>query len=307
MKHLSRLDMNLFQIFDAIYDKGGVSAAARHLNLTQPAISHTLARLREMFGDPLFVRQGNRLVPTTAARRVAGPIRDALRELVAAVESTTGFDPDTTTREFRIGMRLAGENSRFPDIAARVLSEAPGATLTSAAFRRRDLQKALANGDLDFAIDVALPMEERLCRQPLGAEPLLVAARTGHPGIGAAMDLDCYMALNHVVATARPHGPGLEDIALERFGLRRRVAIRCQHAMTAWQIVANSDLVCTLPDAQAHMLQSIWPIKLFALPVPIEESGSFLYWHAAAQSDVGLSWLRHIIAAVMACPGHESS
>lgn len=307
MKHLSRLDLNLFQIFDTIYDKGGVSAAARHLDLTQSAISHALARLRDMFGDPLFVRQGNRLVPTTAARAVAGPIRDALRELVAAMESTAAFDPATTTREFRIGMRLAGENSRFPHLAARVLATAPGAMLTSAAFGRRDLLKALANGDLDCAIDVPLPAEERLCRQPLGAEPLVVVAWPGHPGVKVGMDLDRYIALHHVVATARPHGPGLEDVALERLGLRRRVAIRCQHAMTAWQIVANSDLICTIPDTQAHMLQSIWPIQLFALPVPVEESGSFLYWHAAAQSDPGLAWLRQLIAAAMADRGHKSS
>ena len=108
MRHLARFDLNLLRIFDAIFAKGGVSAAARHLNLSQPAISHALARLRAQFDDPLFVRQGNRLVPTSAARAIAGPVREALRGLDVALDAATAFDPAQTTREFRIGVRLSG-------------------------------------------------------------------------------------------------------------------------------------------------------------------------------------------------------
>ncbi len=154
MKRLPRLDLNLLQIFDAIYTKGGVSAAASHLNLSQPAISHALAKLRAMLDDPLFIRQGNRLVPTGTARAVAEPIHTALRELVAALDGAGSFDPAQSTREFRIGIRLAGEMSRFPALASRVLADAPHVRLISTAFRRRDLVAALANGDLDVAIDV---------------------------------------------------------------------------------------------------------------------------------------------------------
>ena len=87
MRRLARFDLNLLQIFDAIHSKGGVSAAARHLNLSQPAISHALAKLRDAFDDPLFVRQGNKLVPTPAARAIAGPVREALRGLDAALDA----------------------------------------------------------------------------------------------------------------------------------------------------------------------------------------------------------------------------
>lgn len=87
MRHLTRYDLNLLRIFDAIFVKGGVSAAARHLHLSQPAISHALAKLRTQFEDPLFVRQGNRLVPTSAARAIAEPVREALRGLDAALDA----------------------------------------------------------------------------------------------------------------------------------------------------------------------------------------------------------------------------
>lgn len=302
MRRLARFDLNLLQVFDAIHAKGGVSAAARHLNLSQPAISHALARLRDAFDDPLFVRQGNKLVPTPAARAIAGPVREALRGLDAALDAAASFDPAQSTREFRIGVRLSGEMPRFSSLVGRVRREAPHVALASVTFRRRDLVMALANGDIDLALDVALPTDERLCRHYLGTEPLVVVARKGHPRVDGAIDLETYLALDHVVATARPHGPGIEDMALERMGLGRRVAVRCQHAITAWQIIAKSDMLYALPRSHAELLDAVWPMQLLDLPLPVDRGGTYLYWHQAAQADPALEWLRTIIIDDMARP-----
>ena len=296
MRRLARFDLNLLQVFDAIHAKGGVSAAARHLNLSQPAISHALAKLRDAFGDPLFVRQGNRLAPTSAARAMAGPVRAALRGLNAALDDATAFDPAETAREFRIGVRLSGEMPRFSALALRVRSEAPRAWWGGVTVRSRDLGVARPNGDLGLALDVALPADDRLCRHYLGTEPPVVVARKGHPRIDGAIDLDTYLALDHIVATARPHGPGMEDMALDRLGLARRVAVRCQHAITAWQIVAASDMLFSLPRSHAEVLDAMWPMQLVDMPLPVEQGGSYLYWHQAADADPGLRWLRSIIA-----------
>lgn len=205
------------------------------------------------------------------------------------------FDPAQSDREFRIGVRLSGEMPRFSSLVSRVHSEAPLISLASVTFRRRDLPGALANGDIDLALDVALPPDARLCRQYLGTDQLAVMARQGHPHVAGAIDLDTYLGLNHVVATPRPHGPGIEDIALERLGLRRRVTVRCQHPITAWQIVASSDLLCTLPRFHAEALNDMWPMQLVDVPFVFEPSESYLYWHQVAQSDPGISWLRSII------------
>lgn len=302
MRRLARFYLNLLQIFDAIHSKGGVSAAARHLNLSQPAISHALAKLRDAFDDPLFVRQGNKLVPTPAARAIAGPVREALRGLDAALDAAASFDPVQSTREFRIGVRLSGEMPRFSSLVGRVRHDAPHVALASVTFRRRDLVTALANGDLDLALDVALPSDARLCRHFLGTEPLVVVARKGHPRVDGAIDLDTYLALDHVVATARPHGPGIEDMALERMGLGRRAAVRCQHAITAWQIIAESDMLFSLPRSHAEVLNAVWPMQLLDLPLPVDRGGTYLYWHQAAQADPALEWLRRIIIDEMSKP-----
>lgn len=295
MRHPARFDLNLLRVFDTIFAKGGVSAAARHLNLSQPAISHALTRLRARFDDPLFLRQGNRLVPTATARAMAGPVRDALRQLDTALDTAAHFDPLTATREFRIGVRLAGEMPRFSSLVSRVRREAPHVALASVSFRRRDLLTALANGDLDLVLDVASPPDDRLCRHYLGTEPPVVAMREGHPNASGALDLDTYLALDHVVATVRPYGPGIEDLALERLGLSRRVAVRCQNAMTAWQIIASSDMIFSLPRSQAEILHAVWPMRLVELPLAVEQGGTYLYWHQAGQADPALSWLRAII------------
>lgn len=302
MRHLTRYDLNLLRIFDAIFVKGGVSAAARHLHLSQPAISHALAKLRTQFEDPLFVRQGNRLVPTSAARAIAEPVREALLGLDAALDAATAFDPAQTTREFRIGVRLSGEMPRFSSLVARVRAEAPHVALASVTFRRRDLVMMLGNGDLDLALDVALPGDDRMGRHYLGTEPIVVVARKRHPRVDGAIDLDTYLALDHIVATARPYGPGIEDMALERMGLARRVAVRCQHAITAWQIVAASDMLFALPKSHAAVLDAMWPMQLLDLPLPVEPGGSYLYWHQAAEADPGLGWLRGIIVEELGKP-----
>lgn len=307
MTRLARFDLNLLQVFDAIYTKGGVSHAARHLHLSQPAISHALAKLRDTVGDPLFVRQGGGLVPTPAAHAMAGPVRDALRGLDAALYSARAFDPAESRREFRIGFRMTGETPRFSALAERIRRQAPHVTLASVTFRRRDLVMALANGDLDAAIDVALPDDDRLHRTYLTADTQTVVARPGHPSIDGAIDLDTYLALDHVVATVRPHGPGLEDIALDRMGLRRRVAVRCQHALTAWQIVAASDMLFTLSRYHADLFAAIWPMQLLDLPLAVEPGRSYLYWHRAADADPGLAWLRDVIVDTLARPEHSLS
>lgn len=296
MRSTIRPDLGLLQIFDAIYWKGGVGAAARHLNLSQPAISHALAKLRHQLGDDLFVRQGNALVPTAKARLLADPVRRALSELSGAVDNAASFDPARSHREFRIGIRLSGEMARFPRIVSRLRREAPNAGLVSMTFRRRDAVRALASGDLDLLFDVSSDKwSAQLCSALASSEPLAVATREDHPLVRPPLDLETYLSLEHVVATSRARGPGLEDLALAQRGLVRKVAVRCQHFMTAWQIVATSDLALTLPASQAGMLNAVWPLRLHPLPVPIEARDSYLYWHRGSQNEPGIAWLRQLI------------
>ena len=115
-----RIDLNLFRVLDAIHVHGGISAAARALHLTQPAVTHSLNRLREHFGDPLFVRQGNRVVPTERTRRMIGEVQLHLKGLQATTQRQAAFSPQTLELSFTVGFRDVLESIAFPSLLRRL-------------------------------------------------------------------------------------------------------------------------------------------------------------------------------------------
>lgn len=272
-----------------------MSRAARHLNLSQPAVSHSLARLRDAFGNPLFVREGNGLVPTRMAREIVGPIREALRNFGFALTSAMSFDPASSNRRFRIGMRLSGEVPSFASLVSRVRGEAPNASINSAHFAREELGELLANGDLDLAFDIRHPQRAGLKQHLLREDKLMVVARKGHPEVDGKISLETYLRLDHVFASPRSAGLGHEDAQLARLGHQRRIAVRCQNAMSAWQIVSQSDMLLTLPRRYAEALLPMQENQLVELPLSTAPTALYMYWHEAAEADPGLAWLREII------------
>ena len=213
--HLSRIDLNLFTVFDAIYREGGITPASKRLHLSQPAVSHALARLRELLGDPLFERQGNEMIPTPRARALAETIGRSLGGLEQMLHRLGHFDPAESQRNFTVALRESSESLFVPPLLARIAREAPHAGLATVRIERRDLEDDLHNGELDAAIDVALPLSADVRTERVRAEPLVVMARGDHPTIRDKLDLESYLAAEHVLVTGRRRGGGYEDIALD--------------------------------------------------------------------------------------------
>lgn len=272
-----------------------MTAAARHLHLSQSAISHALGRLRLAFDDELFVRAGNAIVPTALARSIIDPVRDALQGVEQALAAAARFDPATATRSFRIGLRQANEARVFAGMVAEVVRAAPGVTLASVNFRRSEVADALARGELDLAIDVASDATVGLHATALQTDTMVVAARRGHPRIAGGIDLATYLAADHVQASPRSSGPGLEDEGLAALGETRRVAIRCQNIWSAWQIVAQTDLILTLLGTHAATLLPVADNQILPLPFAIAPRPLQLLWHPAAARDPGNMWLRGLV------------
>ena len=230
--HVSRFDLNLFVVFDAIYTEGSLTRAARVLNLTQPAVSHALGRLRDRLEDPLFVRQGARMVPTSRARAMVTPVRHALGGLQRCLSDEGGFDVADAERTFVVGLRDGLEGCLLPPLTAGILEEAPGVRLQSMTVARRQLATELASGRLDLAADVLLPLPDAIEHRPVMSGPLVVIMRPGHP-LAGKLDLPAYLAAQHVLVSSRREGPGMEDFGLSRLGYRRNIRLRCQHHMAA--------------------------------------------------------------------------
>ena len=294
--HLSSVDLNLFVVFDTIYAEGGITRASRRLNLSQPAVSHALGRLREMFDDPLFTRHGHAMMPTPLARRMIEPIRQSLQGLEVTLSKVDRFDPGSATKRFVIGMRDALESAVLADLMANIAKAAPRVDISVVRTERRDIERELSAGTLDVALDVMLPLPEEIRRQHLGVEWLTIVARRLHPKIRGRPTLDTYLAQEHIAVSSRRRGLSAEDFELGRHNLRRRVRLRCQNYFAACRVVSETDLILTMPQRYAHVLNAHFRNQILPFPLKVPAFDSYLYWHANAEADPANAWLRQQIA-----------
>ena len=290
--HLSKVDLNLFVVFDTIYAEGGITRASRRLNLSQPAISHALGRLRQMFDDPLFTRHGHAMMPTPLARRLIEPIRQALQGLEVTLSKVDRFDPGNAVKRFTVGMRDMLESVVLPALMRTIATTAPRVDISVVRAERRELERELSAGTLDAAIDVLLPLPEEIRRQRLGVEWLTVVARSRHPKVRTKLDLDTYMAQDHILVSSRRRGLSAEDFELSRHNLRRRVRLRCQNYLAACCVVSETDLVLTMPRRYASILNAQFNNRLLPFPLEAPAFDTYVYWHANSGGDPANEWLR---------------
>jgi DNA-binding transcriptional LysR family regulator len=303
--HISKVDLNLFIVFEAIYAEGSITRASLKMNLTQPAISHALNRLRQLFDDPLFERQGHVMVPTPLARSIIDPVRQSLRGFEVTLNGTERFDAATSARSFSLALRDVLEASVLPPLMARMARDAPTVGLNTLQVGRRELESELAAGTLDAAIDILLPLSNDIRRSLLAADQTVVLVRRDHPLVrdGQGLDLDGYLALEHIQTSSRRRGPGLEDFELSRLGLQRRVRLRCQHYFAACRVVSQTDLALTMPERLARVVNQQFGNQILPFPLQMPSLDIYLYWHANIDTDPAGQWLREQIIEAMRAAG----
>lgn len=291
-----RLDLNLFRVLDAIYRHGGISGAAHALHLTQPAISHSLGRLRDVFHDPLFTRQGNRMIPTERARNIIGDVHSSLEGLFASV-TPSEFVPETLDMEFRIALRDALESTALPVLVQHLQSCAPNVRISCRPITRENFEREFASGNLDLAIDRRIAAGAQVSRLHLADDAVAVVVGAncylGKQSLTAAE----YMSANHIVVT-HLEGRDPTDSMLADTGLSRRVGLRCLHYFSACRIVATTDMMLTMPRAYAQELAQVLPIRVMDLPVAVPPIQVFMYWPASHDADLAHSWMREQVQAL---------
>jgi DNA-binding transcriptional LysR family regulator len=297
---ISRIDLNLLVVLDAIYTENGITRAADKLHLTQPAISHSLGRLRDLFKDELFVREGRAMVPTPLARNLIEPVRRALRGLEVTLNELEHFDPATTQRRFVIAVRDVFESTLLPPLLKRVSQVAPSVDIAAVQLERREFESELAAGTLDAALDVLLPFSDQVRRRRISLDRLVVVARKGHPAVRRGLTLATYLRQDHVLVSSRRSGPGLEDVELSRQGLSRRIRLRCQHYFAACRVVAQTDLVLTMPENYARIANRQFGSQILPLPLDMPPLDAYLYWHASVDNEPANRWLREQVVASFA-------
>lgn len=290
-----KIDLNLFTVFDAIYREGNITAAAKVLNLSQPAVSHALARLRDNFSDPLFIRQGNKMQPTAVAKNVIGDVQEALHQLQVTLAQSKQFDAKRSKKHCAISLHSSLEALYIPLLMERLTKQAPKMTLACTRVKRAELENKLASGDLDLALDVLLPVSDAIKHVRMTQDELVVVSQKKSRPEKKPLNLESYLAHNHVLVSSRFSGQGIEDFELGRLGLQRKVALRCQHFFSACRIVANNNMLLTLPKTAAIMFSKVLPLDVHTLPVVLPNIDIHLYWHEYVDKEPANQWLRNKI------------
>ncbi len=298
--NLASIDLNLFVVFEVVYAEGNLTRASEILHVTQPAVSNALARLRQTFDDPLFVRSGRGMVPTPAAQNLIGPVREALRRLQGGLEAQTRFEPGSSERVFHLAMGDVTSSLLMPALVRRLGEAAPGVRLQCHQVARREVEAELAAGTLDLAVDIPQLGRGRLCETPLVYEQRYVCVlRRGHPLGRRALDLERYLALPQVMVSGRRRGRSYVDMALGRLGHQANTVLRLPHYQPAFHVVLGSDLALSAPRS----LAAWYDVDVRELPFEVPPLSSRLYWHRNADRDPANLWLREQIVAVWARRG----
>jgi DNA-binding transcriptional LysR family regulator len=289
--HLHQLDLNLFTVFEAIHSEGSVTRAGHRLNLTQPAMSHSLARLRTLLKDDLFIRQGKRMIPTPLTRSIINDIRSGLQLLELGVQER-GFDPTRSKRLFQIGMRNIVEPTILPPLMRKLEAIASGIQVHFLRMDRRDTELELASGAIDMVVDVPMPVSHAVRQQELSSEDYIVVARQDHPAIKARLNLKTYLSQDHILVSSRRMGPSLVDVELKNHGQKRAITLRSQDYFTACRVVNETSLLLTMPERYARLTNAGLKNRLYPFPMKIPRFTLNLYWHEAADADRENRWFR---------------
>ncbi|CAN7540822.1 LysR family transcriptional regulator [Acidovorax sp. LjRoot194] len=292
--HIKDIDLNLLRLFDAVYRTRNVSRAAELLDLTQPAASQALTRLRLLIKDPLFVRAGGGVEPTPKADRLADAVRSALGLLEEALNESALFNPLDSHKVFRIHMSDIGEGRFLPDLMVALRREAPGVRLETLPVPRIEIAQRLDSGRIDFAFGF-LPTVKDTQRVQLIKDRYVVLLRAGHPFAarkrsGPALLKDLRQ-LEFV--GVRTHSDTLR--ILEMVQLQDRLRLTTEHFMVLPAIVRATDLAVVMPRNIARTFAADGGYTLIEPAFPLRDFTVSLHWSRRFESDPGNQWMRGLI------------
>ncbi|MBF0369582.1 MAG: LysR family transcriptional regulator [Magnetococcales bacterium] len=298
-KDLAKFDLNLLVAFDTLMTERGVTRAGRALGITQAAMSNTLRRLREIFGDPLFVKSGHRMEPTARALELAGPVSRALVQVRQALEQET-FEPAQSEHFFRLGMVDYAATVLLPQLLERLAQVAPGVTIELVDVGGDDEVSILENGGADLVFSRFQWVPTTVLLRRLFQMHYVCLHRPDHPLLKDGFNLEGFLAARHVHYYPRGMSSTVVDEALTQMGRERRIVARTYSLSLVPFMVAESDLICIVPDGTAHYLAK--PLGLTVSPLPFKTSPLrlALAWHPRTDKSAPNIWLREEVTRLLA-------
>ncbi len=294
---LSRIDLNLLLVFHHLLILKRVSAVATLLNMSQPAVSSALGRLRTSLGDDLFLRTQRGMEPTPYALQLAEPVANALDVLQQALVVRAEFDPQISTRNFTLAMTDVGEMYFLPVLIGAFSQHAPHVTLNIVSVTSNSLKDEMSTGRIDLALGLLPQLQAGFFQQALFRQKYVCLMRKTHPlARKNALNTKAFVGAEHVRVLATGTGHGRVDIALDKQKIHRNIRLTVPHYVALGEVMTCSDLVATVPQRFAERIIKPFDLTMQALPFPIAESSIHQFWHGRLHRDAGHQWLRQYVS-----------
>jgi DNA-binding transcriptional LysR family regulator len=294
---MATLDLNLLYAVVALEEERSVSGAALKLGKSQPAVSADLAKLRKFFDDPLFLRTGNSMQPTPRAVAVAKSARSVLDRVAVEIVSPPRFDPGVSDRSVRLALSDVGEVVFLPTILKQLRKLMPNADVYSVSLPAPEIQRELESGRIDLAIGYFPDLRKsNFFQQTLFTDGFASLIRADHPLATNKLSLKQFLQLDHAVVRAESRTEEVIERYLARKKIHRRIVLTTPHFASAPIIVAQSDLVVTVPEPLARYFAGVSAdLRVVGLPFDLPRIEMKQSWHRKFHHDDRNRWLRTLI------------
>jgi DNA-binding transcriptional LysR family regulator len=283
------IDLNLIRAFVTIYETGSVSAAAERLHVSQPSISYTLKRLRDLLREPLFQRTRDGMAPTYFATQLYEKFRIAISEIEGAIESTRKFDPYLSSRRFRLAMSDLGEISLLPHLMA-ALQNMPELGFDIVAIDVTKLEEWLTAGKIDAAVCNRGSVPVDSAGEVIFTDHYVCLASSRHPRLSSGLTMPQYLAERHVLVDPGT-GHSVVEERLQELDCTRKIALRVPHFSVLPEVIATTDLLLAVPSSTARRFAAQHSVRAFDLPFTVRKIEVMLRWQEHSGDIVAQRWL----------------
>lgn len=284
-------ELNLLVTFDAIMTEGSITRAAERLAMTQPAVSNAVSRMRLVWKDELFVKDGRQIQPTLFARNLWSQIKEPLQMLGDAVEPNA-FDPLTSTRTFRLAIPSAVVDIAWYKLRKIIETEAPLVNIHAVPYTIDNGEKVLIDAEVDLVIGAGIPITSVIHSEFLFQPEFVCIMRHGHPLAKKQLTIKEFTDAPHLLVSLSGDTVGYTDQVLAQQGLKRRIAMSVNHFLAIPSIIETSNLIAVVPPTALE--EAIFSKRIAVTCPPLKITGDHVtsYWHKRQQNDGGLTWLR---------------
>jgi DNA-binding transcriptional LysR family regulator len=292
--HNSEIDLHHLRVLEVLLREHSLTRAAQVLNVSQPALSKTLARLRRHFDDPLFVRVSLRMEPTPKALELQAPVSAILERMRSLRSEHVPFDAKTSDRIFNFCVVDAGVIKLLPLLVNRLIEEAPHVRLRVLQLDAEHLEAWLESGKVDFAMGSFPALSKAIRRQPLWVEKYVSVVRAGHPRISSTPSLRAFAAEKHVLVSTlgTGHAHQLAERAIEAAVPPENIVCRVPMFIGAAILAKHTDTIATLPLSIATVLARDLDLEIVTPPIKLPKIEIFQYWHERLHREPGTKWIR---------------